>query len=239
MARKMKKHKCPLCDSERIDVRHDLTESYRYLKKIHPLSDQEHTVCLDCGLDYFADGQIERNNQRFKDFAKTIVKDISPWEIHEIREKYLITQEDANRIFNCGSPTQFSKWERGECAPTGTAAIALRLALEEPETMRKLAARAGIQLQIEKEKSTAAPEQFHDYFHEKSRGTVFLKPNKTKIGKPKHSFFPMITQRGAVAISGQSYTGISVESEEIEIDVADQERTPAAWVINEMRRHGI
>ncbi len=233
----MKMHKCPLCESERVEVRRDITESYRYLKKIHPLSGQEHTVCLDCGLDYFADGQIERNNQRFKDFTKTIVKDISPWEIHEIREKYLITQEDANRIFNCGSPTQFSKWERGECAPTGTAALTLRLALEDPETMRKLAARAGIKLQIEQEKCTLAHETFYDYFNVELRGTVLLKPNKTKIGKPKHSFFTMIPQRGAFAISGQSYTDISAEPEET--DAVDQKSTPEAWMINQIHRQGI
>lgn len=137
---------CPLCDSKHVEVRHDITEHYKYLKINHALDGQEHTVCLDCGLDYFATGQTERNNERFMAFAKTIVKDIAPWEIHEIREKYLITQEEANRIFHCGSPTQFSKWERGECAPTGTAALALRMALEDPATMRKFAAKAGVTL---------------------------------------------------------------------------------------------
>lgn len=140
---------CPLCDSEHVEIRHDITEHYKYLKNNHALDGQEHTVCLDCGLDYFAAGQTERNNERFMAFAKTIVKDIAPWEIHEIREKYLITQDEANRIFHCGSPTQFSKWERGECAPTGTAALMLRVALEEPATMRKLAAKAGVMLRAD------------------------------------------------------------------------------------------
>ncbi|PIX96873.1 MAG: hypothetical protein COZ24_08215 [Hydrogenophilales bacterium CG_4_10_14_3_um_filter_63_21] len=149
---------CPLCDSKHVEVRHDITEHYQYLKKDHELDGQEHTVCLDCEFDYFAAGQTKRNNERFMAFARTLVKDIAPWEIHEIREKYLITQEEANRIFNCGSPTQFSKWERGECAPTGTAALLLRMALKDADVMRKLAAQAGVEIDIQDEKKATAVE---------------------------------------------------------------------------------
>jgi putative zinc finger/helix-turn-helix YgiT family protein len=117
------------------------------LKVEHVLESQEHTVCCDCGTSFYQTGQVERNNQRFMAFAKAIVKHIAPWEILEIREKYALSQEQANRIFQCG-PTQFSKWERGEVAPTGTAALALREALDNPAFIKKLADRAGERVDI-------------------------------------------------------------------------------------------
>lgn len=142
--------KCPLCDSTHVEIRRDVDVRYTYLRKKHVLGGQEHTLCLDCGCSFFQDGQMERNNERFMAFAESIVKNIAPWEIHGIREKYGLSQEQANTIFNCG-PTQFSKWERGEVAPTGTASIALREALNNPEFMSKLARQAGVTIHIEVE----------------------------------------------------------------------------------------
>ena len=139
---------CPLCDSSKVEIRHDRKAIYTYLKKKHVLEGQEHTVCTECGTSFYEDGQIERNNARFIDWSKGIVKDISPWEIRELREKYDLSQEEACRVFNCGSKTQFSKWERGEVAPTGTAALALKEALENPEFMNKLAKRAGVSIEL-------------------------------------------------------------------------------------------
>jgi len=131
-----------MCDAP-AEVRRDRTTRFRYLRQEHVLEGQEHTVCLACGTSFFQPGQIERNNQRFRKFAAGLVKHIAPWDIVALREKYMLSQEQAGRIFQCGSATQFSKWERGEVAPTGTAALALQEALENPEFMRRLASRAG------------------------------------------------------------------------------------------------
>lgn len=134
---------CPLCDSTNVEIRHDHCVKYRYLKKDLVLEGQEHTVCRDCECSFFADGQIERNNKRFIAFEKSVVKDISPREIRELREKYMLSQEQAQKIFNCRGANCFSKWERGEVAPTGTAATLLLLALEDASIMQKLADKAG------------------------------------------------------------------------------------------------
>lgn len=142
------KHKCPICDSPRVEIRHDRTVRYRYLKKDHVLEGQEHTVCLDCELSFYQPGQIDRNNERLAAFEKSIVKGISPHEILTLREKYLITQEQAARIFHCGK-TAFSKWERGEVAPTGMAALLLESALESPDFMKSLADKAGEAVDIQ------------------------------------------------------------------------------------------
>ncbi len=147
MSHKAKIELCPLCDSKSTEVLHDQSIKYRYLKKVHVLDGQEHTVCKDCGCSFFGKGQIERNNVRFLEFEKSIVKDISPRNVLELREKYQLSQEQATRIFNCGA-TAFSKWERGEVAPTGTAALMLQLALEDSYVMKILAEKAGERVSI-------------------------------------------------------------------------------------------
>lgn len=161
---------CPLCGSTRLEVRHDHSVTYRYLKKDHVLDGQEHTVCLDCDISFCAAEQLARNRELFDAFERQIVKDIAPREVRELREKYLITQEEATRIFNCGSPTAFSKWERGDTAPTGPTALLLRLALEDVATMQKLAARAGVEIDVPAAKAsvskpiTSSPPNFYfDY----------------------------------------------------------------------------
>lgn len=145
---------CPLCDSAKVEIRRDRKAIYTYLKKKHVLDGQEHTVCTECGTSFYADGQIERNNARFVAWSKGIVKHIAPWEIRELREKYDLSQEQAGVVFQCGSKTQFSKWERGEVAPTGTASITLRMALNDQEFMSKLARQAGVAIHTEVESSS-------------------------------------------------------------------------------------
>jgi len=144
---------CPLCDSNSVEIRHDRKARYRYLKVEHVLERQEHTVCSNCGTSFYQPGQIKRNNERFMAFAKAFVKNIAPWDILKIREIYGLSQEQANRIFQCG-PTQFSKWERGEVAPTGTAAIALKEALDNPTFIRKLADRERVSIDAPQERAT-------------------------------------------------------------------------------------
>ena len=137
-----------MCDSDAIEARFDLSRKFKYLRKVYELAGLEHSVCKSCGCDFFAPGQIARNNEKLIQFEKTFVKDISPREIYQIREKYLLSQEEAEKVFNSGK-NMFSKWERGTSAPTGTAALTLISALEDPAYMKKLADRVGFKLSIE------------------------------------------------------------------------------------------
>lgn len=136
-----------MCDSARIEVRHDRTTRYRYLKREYLLEGQEHTICLDCSTSFYQEGQIQRNNQRLQAFAATVVKHIAPWDIRAMRERYGLSQADAAQIFGCG-PRAFSKWERGEVAPTGATARLLKLALNHPEVLAALAQDAGLVLNL-------------------------------------------------------------------------------------------
>lgn len=83
---------------------------------------------------------MARNKAKIDAYQRSIVG-LMPQDILALREKYMISQQQAAAIFQCGK-TQFSKWERGEHAPTGPTAILLRKALENQELMRELAADA-------------------------------------------------------------------------------------------------
>lgn len=140
---------CPLCDSQNIAVKHDLSTTYKYLKKSHTLEGQEHTVCADCGCCFFAEGQIERNNQLFYVFESQICgENIPPRKIVELRQKYGLTQEAAKRVFNA-TGNSFSKWERGESAPASVVSNVLTIALEDPNYMQIMADRAGVTIERE------------------------------------------------------------------------------------------
>lgn len=138
---------CPLCEGERLEVRHELTTRYRYLGKDVSIEGQEHTVCNDCGFSFFADGQIERNSALFDALEARVVKGISPRKILELRQKYGITQAQAASIFKCAKRA-FSKWERGEVAPAAAVANVLNLAFKNQEYMRIMADAAGEQINL-------------------------------------------------------------------------------------------
>lgn len=139
---------CPLCDSKNVEVQYDLSTTYRYLNKEHHLEGQEHTVCPDCECTFFAPGQIERNNRLYFEFELTIVGDtIPPRKIVELRQKYGLTQDDAKKLFK-STGNSFSKWERGESAPSSVVSNLLLAALEDQEIMKRMALRARVKIEL-------------------------------------------------------------------------------------------
>lgn len=219
---------CPVCDSQQIEVRYDRNVRYHYLKKDHVLEGQEHTVCLDCGLSFYQSGQIDRNNERFATFEKSIVKGISPNEIRTLREKYLITQAQATRIFNCGE-TAFSKWERGEVAPTGPTALLLKMALEHPEYMKSLADNAGEAVDIQ----DAAPKHEKKELTIHSVGEFFVAGTVLEHTMPAQDF-----RKNAVFIGFQkSFQSVARSSDvyskgdDDDDDLDIQGNLPQAWMI--------
>lgn len=228
----MKKHlhleTCPVCDSQQIEVRHDRNVRYRYLKKDHVLEGQEHTVCLDCGLSFYQPGQIDRNNERFAAFEKSIVKGISPNEIRTLREKHLITQAQAARIFNCGE-TAFSKWERGEVAPTGPTALLLKMVLEHPEYMKSLADKAGVAVDIQDAAPKHAKKEvaIHSVGEFLVAGTVLENAMPAKDFKKNAVFIGFQKAFPSVAYSSDVYSKDDDDEDDLDI----QDNLPAAWMI--------
>lgn len=145
---------CPLCGSESLEIRHDKTRQIKYLKKPHTLEGLEHTVCLECGCSFNVKGQTERNNARFLEFETKLLNGIiSPRQIIELRQKYNLTQEMAKQIFK-STGNLFSKWERGESAPSSAVSNILLAALEDPTIMGRLAQRANVSIAEEKAENT-------------------------------------------------------------------------------------
>lgn len=139
---------CPICDSRNTEIRFDRERQIKYLRRNHVIDGLEHTVCLECGCSFNAHGQIERNNQRFFEFEKSILDGIiAPRKIVELRQTYNLTQEQAKNIFK-STGNLFSKWERGESAPSSAVSNLLEAALEDKVIMDRLARRAGVSLAV-------------------------------------------------------------------------------------------
>lgn len=137
---------CPICDSQNTEVRFDRERHIKYLRRNHVIEGLEHTVCLECACSFNARGQIERNNQRFFEFEKLLLDGIiAPRKIVELRQTYNLTQEQAKNIFKT-TGNLFSKWERGESAPSSAVSNLLEAALEDPLIMERFALRAGVRL---------------------------------------------------------------------------------------------
>jgi HTH-type transcriptional regulator/antitoxin MqsA len=109
---KIEKMACPLCESQKFHERDDHAFSFKQGRKTHIVDHLKHHACDDCGFSIFTPEQQDFNNQRVKDFQASLEDFVSPSQVLELREKYLITQTDANKIFG-GGPTAFSKYERG------------------------------------------------------------------------------------------------------------------------------
>lgn len=155
MTNREKTESCPLCDSQNTEVRFDRERRFKYLKKERILTGLEHTICIDCGCSFNAKGQIQRNNERFFEFEQSVLDGIiSPRKIVELRQTYNLTQEQAKRIFKT-TGNLFSKWERGESAPSSAVSNLLLAALEDAVIMKRMALRAGV-------KNIELPSQAHD-----------------------------------------------------------------------------
>lgn len=150
---------CPICDSQNTEIRFDRERNFKYLRNNLVLSGLEHTICLDCGCSFNASGQIERNNQRFFEFEKNALNGIiAPRKIVELRQTYDLTQDQAKKIFKT-TGNLFSKWERGESAPSSAVSNLLEAALDDPIIMERFAHRAGIQLTTKQPHNTKQDDQ--------------------------------------------------------------------------------
>lgn len=182
---------CPLCGSSNTEVRFDRVRKFKYLKRILVLNGLEQTVCLDCGCSFNADGQTKRNNERFFEFEKSVLGGIiAPRKIVELRQKYNLTQEEAKKIFKT-TGNLFSKWERGESAPSSAVSNLLETALEDPVIMERFARRVGIKLpdnRLHDTKTAIASSAWVDmpFPHliiegQISEERIFQKPHRTKF----------------------------------------------------------
>ena len=142
MTKKFNPEMCPICGKGEWIPREGGVHCFKHKKRTHRVTGMHDAVCSNCGTRGFIEGQIEENKRLIAEYERSLRDFISPDDIYAIREKYLLSQATADKIFCCGK-NMFSKWERGDSTPTGTAALTLRRALRDESFMKTLADEAG------------------------------------------------------------------------------------------------
>lgn len=146
MTRVFKPEPCPICGTGQWVPRSIGTHIISHKRKKHTVSGLHDAVCDHCGARGFLEGQVAENCTLIENYEKTLKDYISPRDIYRIREKYMLSQKDAEKAFAAGK-NMFSKWENGDSVPNGTAALNLIRALEDPSHMQWLADRAGVKIE--------------------------------------------------------------------------------------------
>ncbi|MDP1689324.1 MAG: type II toxin-antitoxin system MqsA family antitoxin [bacterium] len=136
---------CPICESGRWEPKSDDVCIFRHGRKTHKVIGLHYAICNICGTRGYLHGQRKENQHLIQNYQSSLLGYISPSDVLAIREKYELTQKEANKIFGGGSQG-FSKWERGVTSPAGTTARLIKLALKYPEVMRALAKESDINL---------------------------------------------------------------------------------------------
>jgi len=145
MAEISKPEKCPVCENGNWIAHSDGVHRFKHKRRQHAVPGLQYSLCDHCGCRGFTEEQAELNQHAIAEYERKLPDFISPSDIYAIREKYGISQAQAAKIFNCGI-AYFSKWERGEVAPTGPAVTLLKNAFEHTDFMRRLCQSAGISI---------------------------------------------------------------------------------------------
>lgn len=143
---------CPICDHGNMVAFDDGTYKFRYKRKVHKVLGTHYAKCESCGATGYLHGQLEYNKNLIEEYQSKIVSIISPSKILDLREKYNLTQEKASKIFG-GGINAFSKWERGEVVPSEPTAKLMLLALENEQTLLRLAEISQVRLTHEVRKA--------------------------------------------------------------------------------------
>lgn len=136
---------CPICESGRWEPKSDEVCLFRNGRKVHKIIGLHYALCNICGTRGYLPGQRKENQHLIQNYQSSLPGFVSPSDVLAVREKYELTQKQANQIFGGGSQG-FSKWERGVTSPAGPTARLIKLALKYPEVMRALAIESDIKL---------------------------------------------------------------------------------------------
>lgn len=136
---------CPLCEGGLWKPYSDGTYQFRHGRISHSVVGQHYAVCDKCGTRGYLPEQRSANQQLIREYQNRLLGYISSSDVLALREKYLLTQEQAGVIFG-GGKQGFSKWECGKATPAGPTARLIKLALKFPAVMHELAKEADIEL---------------------------------------------------------------------------------------------
>lgn len=143
MAKQFDQDDCPFCKEGKLIPHSDGSRQFMHKNKERRQDNLHYCICNHCGTRGITEDQADENKRLIAAFEESLRDYISKRNIRRIRDKYRISQAEAGEIFGCGK-SYFSKWETGESAPTGSAAVLLKSALKHTEVMQRLADDAGV-----------------------------------------------------------------------------------------------
>lgn len=137
------KNLCPICGEGHLHEQVDQVEvEYRGEKS---LRNSLYSVCDTCGSETATAAQVRSNKRDTIAFRKRVDGLLTGAEVRAIREKLGINQAEAATIFG-GGPVAFSKYENDDVMQSEAMDKLLRLSLEVPGVIEKLARDAGVDL---------------------------------------------------------------------------------------------
>ncbi|MGK5034479.1 type II TA system antitoxin MqsA family protein [Janthinobacterium sp. LB3P118] len=147
MTDKILAEKCPMCEDGIMSPFSDGVYEFSHSRKKHKVNGLHYAKCDVCETSGYLPGQRKYNNQLIENYQKELLDFVSLSDILAVREKYTLTQKQANIIFG-GGVNAFSKWERGEVIPSGAIARIIKSALLSTEVMRTLAEVSRVAIEI-------------------------------------------------------------------------------------------
>ncbi|TFW10031.1 hypothetical protein E4K72_02960 [Oxalobacteraceae bacterium OM1] len=145
MTSKFEPEVCPICGKGQLMPYSDGLYEFKHARKSIKVPNQHYARCNECGTRAYLPGQRAANMAAIREQQAKLPDYVSPSDVLAVREKYCLTQKEANAIFGGGSQG-FSKWERGLAVPAGPTARLIKLALGSPAALVDLARIANVKL---------------------------------------------------------------------------------------------
>jgi HTH-type transcriptional regulator / antitoxin MqsA len=131
---------CLVCDSPLRGVTY--VDRFSHNGREIEVSNMEKYECAGCGAGPMFADQIKRNQLKVADAKRSAEGLLTSEEIRGVRNRLGLTQFAAANIFR-GGENAFSKYERGEVLQSFQMDRLLRLALDVPEVLHRLAIYSG------------------------------------------------------------------------------------------------
>ena len=105
------------------------------------------TVCASCGETFYTHEQALASSRARAGALRTKDGLLTPDDIRALRQKYGLTQDGLERMLRVG-PKTVVRWERGTVCQSAGIDTLMTLIRDEPSAARRLAARAGVDLEF-------------------------------------------------------------------------------------------
>ena len=109
------------------------------------------STCDQCGADATSAAQHDENLRRLAARKSHYGELLMGEEIHALRRRYGLTQQQASRIFGKGK-IAFSRYESETTYPDDSTTRLLALAIAKPETLKWLADKSGVEVPLWQER---------------------------------------------------------------------------------------